>query len=407
MNYLINHKNELELFTTSNWERINRFIQGQTEKLPIPLYSSVDIRESKTKIAPVDHNFYPAGFNNLCQLDLDASSQLFSKCLQKLPIKNKNIAIITESHSKNKFYLDHLIFLGRAIQDAGYNVDYISFDDAIFPENKDTLTMESASRFDITIKKGCIKKTYLYSEQKQYGLAILNNDQSQPIKIDWQSLKTPVHPYPQLGWNNRNKSHYFSAYSNIVNIFSKEFSINPCIIQAEFLRIDNIDFSSKAGFENLANHTEILLKKLPENRKVFIKSNQGTYGMGIMVVSDKDQVLNMNRKIRNKMNIGKNNIKTTSVLIQEAIESIVQYNGYPAEVAIYLVDGKAAGGFLRTHSQKSSFSNLNSKGMVFKKYCISEIKENNDTQLKEALYSIIAMLATWASGIETQQILDY
>ena len=36
---------------------------------PPPLYCSIDLRDSGTKIAPVDSNLYPAGFNNICPED--------------------------------------------------------------------------------------------------------------------------------------------------------------------------------------------------------------------------------------------------------------------------------------------------------------------------------------------------
>ena len=36
-----------------------------------PFYCSFDIRESDHKLAPVDANLFPAGFNNICQDDHD------------------------------------------------------------------------------------------------------------------------------------------------------------------------------------------------------------------------------------------------------------------------------------------------------------------------------------------------
>ena len=46
-----------------------------------------------------------------------------------------------------------------------------------------------------------------------------------------------------------------------------------------------------------------------------------------------------------KMDVGKNNLKFTSVLIQEGVETIVKYDEAPAEVTIYLVNGRSSGGF--------------------------------------------------------------
>ena len=105
------------------------------------------------------------------------------------------------------------------------------------------------------------------------------------------------------------------------------------------------------------------------------------------------------------MDVGKNKIKFTSVLIQEGIETILKYDEMPAEVSIYLIDGKSVGGFMRANSQKSTNANLNSRGMVFQKFCISEIKENQEHKCKEALYTLVARLATLASAYEIKEIL--
>lgn len=113
----------------------------------------------------------------------------------------------------------------------------------------------------------------------------------------------------------------------------------------------------------------------------------------------------MNRKTRNKMDIGKNNLKFDSVLIQEGIETIIKYDDMPAEVTIYLIDGKSTGGFMRANPLKGTNANLNAKGMIYKKFCISEIEQNTDHQRKEATYSIIARLSTLAGAYEIEQSL--
>ena len=75
----------------------------------------------------------------------------------------------------------------------------------------------------------------------------------------------------------------------------------------------------------------------------------------------------------------------------------------PAEVTIYLIGGKSVGGFMRANSEKGSNENLNSKGMVFKKFCISEIRQNRDDVMKEAVYSIIGRLSCLASIVEYER----
>ena len=144
--------------------------------------------------------------------------------------------------------------------------------------------------------------------------------------------------------------------------------------------------------------------KTKDETKVFIKGDQGTYGMGISVVSSGEEVLNFNRKSRNKMDIGKNKIKFSSVIVQEGVDTILKYDNMPAEVTIYLVGGKSVGGFMRANTQKQAHENLNSKGMVFKKFCISEIRQDQDHKAKEAVYSIVARLSAIAAAIEIDKL---
>jgi glutamate--cysteine ligase len=404
MEYKIGTKSQLEQFISCNWSKINQYIDKQMEGRLIPLYSSVDIREGKAKFAPVDHNIYPAGFNNLCQLDRDASGPVFVNAI-KNHAKNtvKKISIIPESNTKNTFYLDNLVHLAKILMEEDYQVCFASFDEGLF-QGSDIIELESYSKFPVTIRKAMIKDNQFVVDGQNQDFVILNNDQSSPIEIDWKTLETPVAPSPFIGWNKRQKVKHFCYYKKVLDQFAEEFSINPDLLQARFKAVDGLDFSSKQGFEQLANAVDQLQEEMGEKKTIFVKASQGTYGMGIMVVKSGEDVLNMNRKARNKMDIGKNKIKFTTALVQEGVDSILEYDHLPSEVAIYLVDGHPIGGFVRANEQKGADSNLNSKGMVFKKYCISEIRDNNEAQAKEAVYSVIARLATLASSYETEEI---
>lgn len=158
MNYKINDKLSLEEFILNNWKEVNDYLCSISKNLPIPLYSSVDIRESKHKFAPVDHNMYPAGFNNICKKDLAKASEHFKAYFEKITPNTKNIAIIPESHTKNLFYLDHLHHLKTTIENAGYNVYIVSLDKELLAETKE-LNLTSQSNFEI--KNSCRRSSQL------------------------------------------------------------------------------------------------------------------------------------------------------------------------------------------------------------------------------------------------------
>lgn len=402
MNYQINNKNDLENFVTHNWNKVNQYFDEKYSHIPVPFYNSVDIRESLNKFAPVDNNLYPAGFNNICTLDFNITAERIKKEVLALDKSTKKIALIPESHTKNLFYLDNLYSLYTLLSKYNFEVDIISLDEDLF-EGSDELNLVSKSGFDIRILKAKFEND-IYSKNGTYDLVVLNHDQSSPIEIDWKKIEKKVVPTPRLGWQVRTKGAHFLHYKTIADKFCEQFSIDPSLMQASFNVAENIDFSTKEGLEELAESVKSIQSEVGTDKKIFIKANQGTYGMGIMVVNGPDEILSMNRKKRNKMDVGKNKIKFTSVIVQEGVDTVLTHDGGPAEITIYLIGGKPVGGFLRANPLKDASGNLNARGMVYQKFCISEIHEGFDHKAKEGVYSTIARISTIAAGHEILNI---
>jgi glutamate--cysteine ligase len=406
MEIKINSKEELETFICRNWDDVNAYIENLKKDLPIPFYSSVDVRESKFKYAPVDHNMYPAGFNNLCAADLRDAIKVTSDRLKRINPDAKMIGIFPESNTKNLMYLDHLSTLGKLIEDAGYTVRFLSFDPTLFGEGQDCLALTSHSGFHVTICKATIEEGELIVNGQKMDQIICNNDQSNPWPIEWSDIKTPISPTPKIGWFRRQKNTHFAYYKKVADEFCAHFGINPDLIQAKFKGVEDVDFEQKSGLEKLGSAVDEVINQLKPGSKVFVKASQGTYGMGISVVSSGEEIINMNRKTRNKMDIGKNSIKFTSLLVQEGVETIIKYDDMPAEITIYLIDGESIGGFMRVNGEKDDLGNLNSRGMVFRKLCMGDVVNSpEDHTTKEAMYSVVARLATIASAYEIKEVL--
>ena len=58
------------------------WFKDQSQGLKWTVYSSFDIRNSGYKVAPVDANIFPAGFNNICQQDYDHAIELMQQFLK-------------------------------------------------------------------------------------------------------------------------------------------------------------------------------------------------------------------------------------------------------------------------------------------------------------------------------------
>ena len=113
---------ELHSAIVNNHMNIESWFRKQWIKYPAPFYSSIDLRNSGYKIAPVDTNLFPAGFNNLDKnLDFLYISAV-QHVLERISPALTKVLIISENHTRNKFYLSSIDSLSNIIRKAGYEV---------------------------------------------------------------------------------------------------------------------------------------------------------------------------------------------------------------------------------------------------------------------------------------------
>jgi len=72
------------------------------------------------KLAPIDMNLFPAGFNNLNPNFMSVSVQSAQKTIQRIAPAVKKILIVPESHTRNLFYWENVKTLQTILSGAGY-----------------------------------------------------------------------------------------------------------------------------------------------------------------------------------------------------------------------------------------------------------------------------------------------
>jgi glutamate--cysteine ligase len=80
----------------------------------------VDLRNAGFKLAPVDTNLFPAGFNNLNPAFLPLCIQAVQAAIEHVCPAAARVLIIPESHTRNPFYLESLATLQDIISKAGF-----------------------------------------------------------------------------------------------------------------------------------------------------------------------------------------------------------------------------------------------------------------------------------------------
>jgi len=96
-----------------------------------------------------------------------------------------------------------------------------------------------------------------------------------------------------------------------------------------------------------------------------VKADAGTYGMGIMTVRDPKELVDLNRKSRNKMSVIKDGQEVTEVILQEGVPTYERVNDAVAEPVVYMIDRYVVGGFYRVNAERGIDENLNSPGASF------------------------------------------
>ncbi|RYZ93690.1 MAG: hypothetical protein EOP11_27430, partial [Proteobacteria bacterium] len=146
--------------------------------------------------------------------------------------------------------------------------------------------------------------------------------------------------------------------------------------------MDNLDFDGGAGMDRLAETTDKVLNDIRADYKergidkeahVFIKHNSGTYGRSIMTVRSGKEVLELNRREKNKMNVSKGGVQVHSVVIMEGIPTDLKADDETAEPVVYLAGSEPIGGFLRLNPNRDAEGNLNSPGAHFKPLCFANL----------------------------------
>jgi glutamate--cysteine ligase len=99
---------------------IESWFRHQWQCYPPSLTCSVDIRNAGYKLAAIDANLFPAGFNNLNVEFLPLCIQAFQNILLTRYPTCQNILIISESHSRNLYYYQSIATLEWIIKKAGY-----------------------------------------------------------------------------------------------------------------------------------------------------------------------------------------------------------------------------------------------------------------------------------------------
>ena len=122
--------NELEARILESMPATERWFRLEWMEHTPTFYASVDLRNAGFKLAPVDTNLFPGGFNHLTPQMLPQAVQAAMAAIEKICPEARNLLLIPEPGVRCSFYLDHLATLVRIFTQAGLNVRLGALDPA-------------------------------------------------------------------------------------------------------------------------------------------------------------------------------------------------------------------------------------------------------------------------------------
>jgi len=405
---------QLESHLLANQTNVEAWLREQWLISSAPFYASVDLRNAGFKLAPVDTNLFPAGFNNLNPAFMPLCIQAAQAAVERACPRARRVLIVAENHTRNLFYLESLETLRDIFEKAGLEVRIASLRKDI----TETMLVELPSGRTCVLEPLQRKGNRVGLGEFSPCLVLLNNDLSAGKPAILDGLDQQVLPPLSAGWFNRKKSDYFIHYHAVAKEFAKQINIDPWLISPLSRQCGKVNFMEREGSECLTKNVNSMLNSIQQKYDeygidkdpfVIVKADSGTYGMGIMTVKSAEEIIGLNRKQRSKMASAKEGLVVDNVLVQEGVytfETIGKEQAV-AEPVIYMMDHFVIGGFYRVHTDRGINENLNAPGMhfeplAFAQSCITPDKQDAPDSEPNRFYAygVIARLALLAAARE-------
>jgi glutamate--cysteine ligase len=408
--------NELEQRVLDSMPAIERWFRLEWMEHTPPFYSSVDVRNAGFKLAPVDTNLYPGGWNNLTVEMLPLAVQAAMAAIEKICPEARNLLVIPENGQPSSFYLANLAQLQRIFNMAGLNVRIGSIDPAI----KKNTTFGLQNGDHVTLEPVVRSKRRLGLKDFDPCTILLNNDLSAGVPgiledIHEQYLLPPLH----AGWATRRKSKHFKCYEEVAKRMGKLLGVDSWLINPMFDKCGEVDLATDAGLESLSTHVDALLAKIRRKYKeygikekpfVVVKADNGTHGLGIVTVRDASDLAALGQKAQASVSGTPAAPLPHDILIQEGVLTNERMNDAVAEPVVYMMDRYVVGGFYRIHAERGVDENLNAPGSSFVPLAFEQsthlpqpgMKPGASAPNRFYMYGVVGRLAMLAASYELE-----
>ena len=408
--------NELEQRIIDSMPATERWFRLEWMEHTPPFYTSVDIRNAGFKLAPVDTNLFPNGWNNLTSEMLPLAVQAAMAAIEKICPEARNLLIIPENHDHSSAYLSNLAQLQRIFNMAGLNVRVGS----VSPDVKKTTVIELPHGESLTLEPVVRTRHRLCLKNFDPCTILLNNDLSAGAPgiledLHEQYLLPPLH----AGWTVRRKSNHFRSYEEVAKRFGKVLGIDSWLINPLFLKCSDVDNSHQGGLEALQSQVDALLAKVRRKYKEYgikekpfaiVKADNGAADSAVITVRDAKELAVQGRKPGSKTAAKESGTILGDVIVQEGVLTQERLHSAVAEPVVYMMDRYVVGGFYRMHPDRGVDENLNSPGSSYVPLAFDQSTHMPQLGARPGvsapnrfyMYGVVARLAMLAASYELE-----
>jgi glutamate--cysteine ligase len=359
--------NELEARVLDSMPAIERWLRLEWMEHTPPFYASVDLRNAGFKLAPVDTDLFPRGFNHLTEEMLPLAVQAAMAAIEKICPEAKNLLIVPKD-DEGPFHAEHLERLVRIFTMAGLNVRLGSLDPSL-----------AAPRRIALPGGGALAVEPLVRGRRRLGLKdfdpctiLLNHDLADGTPrllegLHEQYLLPPLH----AGWPVRRKSRHFQSYEEVAKKFAKLLGMDPWLITPMSGGTVRLAADDPRGLDSLKGAADALLARLRRKHKeygiadkpfVVVKSDVGSRGAGVVTLRDAAELDAGERRAAGLRAAGDGEHE---LLVQEGVATHERINDAVAEPVVCTMDRYVIGGYYRVHAGRRADENLSSPGSTF------------------------------------------
>ena len=395
---------DLSAHLEENRELITNWMTKKRSEVPIPIYGSVDIRDSGWKVAVVDANHFPAGFNNISVQDVDRLSSLLREHILRQNPECKWVHLYPESHTRNQGYIENVATIKRLIENGGFRCTVGS------PELEGHGSLDGITG-PLVLEMVVVEDESLLINGQKPDLIMLNNDLTEGM-VDGLGAHQ-VSPPPHMGWQRRRKSEHYACLQAYVDEIAEILNIDPWHLLTDWFVSEGKCLEKETCRKILASEVDEFLARISARYEslgidrepvAFIKNDSGTYGLGIMAVKSGDELLTLSNRKFKKLMYSKGGVDVENFLIQEGVPTNIKTpDGAPVEPVVYLVDGEAASWFYRINPKKGEMENLNSPSAKFHPYSEVGTAYGEHAHGWHALIAELSMLAMGAESLKQME----